>query len=86
MNQRIGQVVDACPSVVDYLAQHHNQLWSSPQFSFDIKCDYTNNNLAERFSSWIKNVKDLPVVELADKLRQMIMGLFDKRRMIEERL
>jgi len=55
-------------------------------FNPDIKCDYITSNLAEVFNNWIKDWKDLPVVELADKLREMIMVLWCKRRKISERL
>ena len=45
-----------------------------------------NNNLAECFNSWIKNIKDLPIVDLVDRLRQMIMDLWEKRRKIVDKL
>jgi hypothetical protein len=51
-----------------------------------IKCDYVTNNLAESFNNWIKDWKDLPIVELADKIREMIMILWNKRRRIAEKL
>jgi hypothetical protein len=51
-----------------------------------IKCDYVTNNLVESFNNWIKDWKDLPVVELADKIREMIMILWNKRRRIAEKL
>ena len=38
------------------------------------------------FNNWIKDWKDLPIVELTDKLREMIMVLWAKRRRILERL
>lgn len=44
------------------------------------------SNIAESFNNWIREIWDLPVVELADKIREMIMVLFHKRRKIGERL
>jgi hypothetical protein len=44
------------------------------------------NNIAEVFNNWIKDYKDLPVCDLADKIRLMIMQLFHKRRRIGRRL
>jgi hypothetical protein len=55
-------------------------------FNPEIKCDYITNNLAEVFNNWIRDRKGLPIVELADKLREMIMVLWAKRRKISERL
>jgi hypothetical protein len=51
-------------------------------FNSTIKCDYVTNNIAESFNNWIKDIKDLPVCELADKLREKIMELFRHRRRI----
>jgi hypothetical protein len=34
------------------------------------------SNVVESFNNWIKVIKDLPVVELADKIRDMIMVPF----------
>lgn len=85
-NYHMGIILEACPEVSNYLQRHHKFLWMRCRFSNDIKCDYINNNLAECFNSWIKGLKDLPVVELADKLRGKIRELFFKRRKIGERL
>jgi hypothetical protein len=40
------------------------------------------NNIAESFNNWIKDIKDLPVCKLADKIREKIMELFHRRRQI----
>jgi len=55
-------------------------------FNPAIKCDYVTNNIAEVFNNWIKDIKDLPVCELANKVRQKIMMLWHRRRMIGRRL
>lgn len=80
-----NQVIAANPEVVEYMKDHHNLKWSRSMFSNDIKYDYINNNLAESFNKWIK-IKDLPPVELVDKLRQMMMDLWDKRSRIGTKL
>jgi hypothetical protein len=36
------------------------------------------NNIAESFNNWIKDIKDLPVCKLADKIREKIMELEGK--------
>jgi hypothetical protein len=61
-------------------------LWYRNGFNSDIKCDYITNNVAEAFNNWIKDYKDLPVCELANKIRVMIMELFFRRRQIGEKL
>ena len=65
---------------------HHKLKWMRSAFDPAIKCDYVTNNLAECFNNWIKDWKDLPVVEFADKIREMIMILWNKRRRIAEKL
>ena len=82
----MDRILTACPEVGDYLQNHHNQHWMRCYLCKHINCDYVNNNLAESFNSWIKDVKDLPAHQLADKIREMIMELFFKRRRIGERL
>ena len=42
--------------------------------------------ILQSFNNWIRDWKDLPVVELADKIREMIMILWNKRRLISEKL
>jgi hypothetical protein len=41
--------------------------------------DYVINNIAESFNNWIKDMKDMYVYELVDKLREKIMELFHRR-------
>jgi hypothetical protein len=72
--------------VATWLKQCHSLLWYRSGFNLDIKCDYITNNIAEIFNNWIKDYKDLPVCELVDKIRVMIMELFFRRRRIGERL
>lgn len=50
------------------------------------KVDYVNNNLAECFNSWIKKIKQLPVVDLWDTLRQMIMEKLETRKEVAKGL
>jgi hypothetical protein len=55
-------------------------------FSPAIKCDYFTNNLAESFNNWIKDYKALPICDLADKYRVLVMILWDKRRRIAQKM
>ena len=79
-------VVEASPAVLVWLQAHHYKLWMRSAFNPAIKCDYITNNLAESFNNWIKDWKDLPVVELVDKIREMLMVLWRKRRQIGQKL
>jgi hypothetical protein len=72
--------------VAAWLEQWHSLLWYRSGFNSDIKCDYITNNIAEVFNNWIKDYKDLPICELVDKIRVIIMELFFRRRWIGERL
>lgn len=74
------------PKVYTYLELYHNLLWMRCMFNTRIKVDYIHNNLAECFNSWVRHIKDLPIVQLCDKLREMVMELLRKRRRIGERL
>jgi transposase-like protein len=63
------------PAIADWLDKFHSLLWYRSAFNPSIKCDYVTNNIAEVFNNWIKDYKDLPVCDLADKIRLMIMQL-----------
>jgi hypothetical protein len=77
-----NKVVAASPGVKKWLDDHHPFLWARSKFSPEIKCDYINNNLAESWNSWIKEHKGLPLHCMADAIREKIMVLFAKRRII----
>ena len=69
----------ACPKATRWLQDNHKQLWARCKFSTASKCDYVTNNIAETFNSWIREEKSLPIVELMDKIRQLIMERFCTR-------
>jgi transposase-like protein len=79
-------IVKYDPRVKHFLDTYHQLKWSRNGFNAAIKCDYITNNIAKIFNNWIKEIKDLPVCELADKLKDMIMGLWHKRRRIGQRI
>jgi hypothetical protein len=72
--------------LVHWFKEHHSLLWCQSGFNPDIKCDYITNNIVEVFDNWIKDYKDIPVCELADKIQVMIMELFFWRRWIADNL
>jgi transposase-like protein len=68
--------VGCIANVSSWLKKHHSLLWYRSGFNSVIKCDYITNNIAEVFNNWIKDYKDLPVCQLADHIRVMLMDLF----------
>jgi hypothetical protein len=70
------------PDVFYWLDEYHSLLWYRSGFNPVIKYDYVTNNIVESFNNWIKDTNDLPVCELADKLREKIMDLFHRRHRI----
>jgi hypothetical protein len=75
-----------CPKATRWLLDNHKQLWARSKFSTANKCDYVTNNIAETFNSWIREEKSIPIVELMDKIRQLIMDRFCTRRQLMEKL
>ncbi|XP_052155403.1 uncharacterized protein LOC127773379 [Oryza glaberrima] len=82
----MDEVTTASPEVKQWLKEYHNILWARSKFDCAFKCDYINNNLAESWNSWIKDLKDLPVDALADAIRENTLILFEKRRRISTAL
>jgi hypothetical protein len=74
------------PGVKQWIDEWHPLLWYRCGFNTAIKCDYITNNIAEVFNNWIKDYKDLPVCELADKIRCLVMDLFFRRKRIGDKL
>jgi len=76
----------ACPKATNWLLENHKQLWARAKFNTTTKCDYVTNNIAETFNSWIREHKSLPVLDLMDKIRQLIMERFCTRRNLASKL
>jgi len=55
------------------------------KFSEHIKCDHITSNVAEVWNNWVKDIKDLPIADLADTLRSKFMELYARRRRIGEK-
>jgi hypothetical protein len=55
-------------------------------FSEASKCDYVTNNIAETFNSWIRHEKSLPVIDLMDRIRQLLMQKMFLTRKIARKL
>ncbi|KAM3226471.1 hypothetical protein ACQJBY_058869 [Aegilops geniculata] len=76
----------AKPTATAYLRKWHTRLWSRSQFSTISKVDYVTNNLAECFNNWIKHHKSLNLDDFFDKLRQLIMIMWNRRRKVARKL
>jgi hypothetical protein len=68
--------------VKTYMDNHHKKLWTRCKFNEACKVDYVNNNLAESFNSWIRKIKGLHLMDMLDKIRQMLMIKFELRQRI----
>jgi hypothetical protein len=71
---------------VAWMKLNHPLLWYRSGFNTNIKCDYITTSITEVFNNWVKDHKDLPICELADKIRVKIMELFFKRRRIGDKI
>ena len=80
----LGEVMAADPTFKAYLDEHHSLLWYRSGFNTAIKCDHINNNLTESFNNKIKDLKDLPVHDMVDKIRIGMMRTFELRRRIAD--
>jgi len=80
------KIAAACPKAIPWLNKHQNLIWSRSKFSKECKVDYVNNNISKCFNNWIKDYKDLLVVDLMDKIREKIMEKISKRQEIAKRL
>ena len=79
-------MVSESSEAVKWLQTNHKLLWYRCGFNLEIKCDYITSNIAKSFNNWIRDHKDLPIADLADKIREMIMVLWNKRKNIAYRL
>jgi hypothetical protein len=81
----MNKIYAASKSVKPYLDKDHYLIWMRSRFSEEIKVDHITNNVAEVWNNWVKEIKDLPIAELADTLRTKFMELFAKRMRIGEK-
>jgi len=80
------KITTFCPKAIAFLNKHHKLIWSRSKFSKQCKVDYVNNNISECFNNWIKDYKDLPVVDLMDKIREKILEKIYTRQEIANKL
>jgi hypothetical protein len=78
----LGKIMTACPEFGTWLNTYHSLLWYRADFNTAIKCDHINNNLAESFNNRVKELKDLPVHDLVDQIRLLMMRLWELRSRI----
>jgi hypothetical protein len=78
----LGKIMTTCPEFGTWLNTYHSLLWYRADFNTAIKCDHINNNLAESFNNRVKELKDLPVHDLVDQIRLLMMRLWELRSRI----
>ncbi|KAM0890493.1 hypothetical protein ACQ4PT_027024 [Festuca glaucescens] len=82
----IAMIEAASPEAISYLRKHHDRVWTRSKFSPISKVEYVSNNLAEVFNNWIREKKQLAIVELVDKYREMLMQMRGKRKKVADGL
>jgi len=82
----MAKIFEASPAAKTWLDNNHKLKWMRSKFSEHIKCDYITNNLAEVWNNWVRDIKDLPVADLADTIRKKTLNLFARRSVIGERM
>ena len=75
-NYFMGKIQEKDPKALEWLDENHPYVWSRSKFFEDCKVDYINNNLSECFNSRVSKTKDFQIVEMHDKIRQMIVEKF----------
>ena len=77
----LGKILASCSDneFASWLNTHPSLLWYRSGFNTAIKCDHINTNLAESFNNKVKDLKDLPVHDMVDQIRIMIMRLWELR-------
>ncbi|WVZ88391.1 hypothetical protein U9M48_034918 [Paspalum notatum var. saurae] len=76
----------ASPNAIKWIEDSHKHLWNRWKFSPLCKCNYVTNNIAKTFNSWVRNEKSQGVIQLMDRIRQMIMQKMDMRRRLATKL
>jgi transposase-like protein len=71
----MNKIYAANAKVKPWLEKNHKLMWMRSKFLEEIKCDRITNNVAKVWNMWVKDIKDLPIANLADTLRSKIMGL-----------
>ena len=82
----LNKIKEASTEFGPWMETYHSLLWYRSGFSTAIKFDHINNNLAESFNNRIKDLKDLPVHDMVDQIRIMIMRLWELRARIGDKL
>jgi transposase-like protein len=85
-NCHIGKIEEKSPIALDWLDEKHPYIWTRSKFSEDSNVDYINNNLSECFNSWVSKIKDQHIVDMHDKIRQMIISMFVLRKKIATKM
>jgi hypothetical protein len=84
--EKIASIIFESPEPVQWLQKNHKLLWYRCAFNPEIKCDYITNNISESFNNRIHDYKDLPICDLADKIRGYIMDLWYRRWNIADKM
>jgi hypothetical protein len=81
-NYHMSKIEEKCSAAMEWLDENHPCVWTRSKFWEDCKVDYINNNLSESFNNWVSKTKIFQIVDMHDRIRQMIISKFDLRHKI----
>nr|CAD1842598.1 unnamed protein product [Ananas comosus var. bracteatus] len=76
---------DANVATYDWLMKVPQKMWTRSYFSPDIKCDMLCNNMCKAWNRAILDARELPIIDLLEKIRRQIMTRFQEKRQYMER-
>jgi len=85
-NYFMRKIKEKDPSALVWLDDNYPYVWSRSKFNEDCKVDYINNNLSECFNSWVSKCKDYQIIDMHDRIRQMIIEKFVLRAKIGRKM
>ena len=73
------QIFEGSGKVQSWLEEHYHLKWMRCKLLEEIKCDVITNNVAKVWNNWVKDLKDLPITDIANALGAKFMEPYAKR-------
>nr|XP_027120446.1 uncharacterized protein LOC113737406 [Coffea arabica] len=78
-NEAMASIKDMNVEAWRYLSKIPPASWARHAYSTEIKCDHVTNNFTESFNAWVGDLRDKPILTLANGLRKKLMKKLHKR-------